>query len=681
MNKGFYLKMAWGNIRKNRNIYLPYLLTAALMAALFYIQSSLSDMVRGSGMQGARSMVSILNASAPVTGIFSLIILFYVNSFIMKQRKREFGLYNVLGMEKRHLARLMGTEVLMMALVSLVFGIGGGALFSQLFFLIFYKVIRMKAELAMTIPVGAVMRTLILFGAAFLLVLFYDVISVIRTKPVELLKSASQGEREPKSHWFTAMTGTLALAGGYILAQSVETPMDAMTWFFLAALLVIIGTYGLFMAGSIVLLKWLKKKESFYYQPRNFISVSGMLYRMKQNAAGLAAICILSTMVMVTVGGSLCVFSGVSSGIRMEYPREYTQALAFSGKREPAEYGELLTSLKETVEEQAEKEGLTVENTLSYSCSNLVYRKTADGWQEEWGDYDNAPRRDELACFQFLTKEDYEANTGKKLNIQKGEVAVYESQEELVDGTLTLSGFSWKVEKIGESMEMAMAPGLSEFKKRVQVIFPDMEDLNDFSVECAERYKEYFGLSEDAGNFFLTCRYFFDVSGAEKVPENFLKSVGELWEAPEGVYISRMADRAEVEELRIQQYGTILFIGFFLALIFLAATVLIIYYKQVTEGYDDRKRFAIMQDIGLSQAEVKKTIHTQVLLVFFLPLGAAVLHMAMAFKALVKMMGMFSVYNVKLFTLCIGFTVIVFGLVYFLVYTVTARTYYKIVTS
>ena len=373
----------------------------------------------------------------------------------------------------------------------------------------------------------------------------------------------------------------------------------------------------------------------------------------------------------------------MSSGIRMEYPREYTLALAFSGKREPEEYGELLTSLKETVKKQAEKDGLTVENTLSYSCSNLVYRKTADGWQAAWGDYDNAPRRDELTCFQFLTKEDYEANTGKKLNIQKGEAAVYESQEGLVDETLAFSKFSWKVEKIKEPMEMAVAPGLSEFEKRVQVIFPDMEDLNDFSAEYARRYNEYLGLSGDAENFFLTCHYFFDVSGTEKVPEDFLKSIGELWEteAQEGIYLSRIADRAEVEEYRIQQYGTILFIGFFLALIFLAATVLIIYYKQVTEGYDDRKRFAIMQDIGLSRAEVKKTIHTQLLLMFFLPLGAAVLHMAMAFKALVKMMGMFSVYNVKLFTLCIGLTVVVFGLVYFLVYTITARTYYKIVTS
>lgn len=596
------------------------------MEALFYIQSSLADMVSVSSMKGAISMVSLLNASTPVTGLFSLIILFYVNSFIMKQRKKEFGLYNVLGMEKRHLVRLMSVEVLMMALISLVFGIGGGALFSQLFFLIFYKMIRMTPDLTLTIPVGAVMRTLLLFGAAFLLVLFYDVLTVIRTKPVELLKSASQGEREPKTHWFSALIGTLALAGGYILAQSVENPMDALMWFFAAALLVIIGTYGLFMAGSIALLKWLKKKENFYYRPANFISVSGMLYRMKQNAAGLAGICILSTMVMVTVGASVCVFFGVQDGIRMEFPREYTIGLTFTGEKEPEEYGAAVESLNEMVEKRAADYGLTVENVLRYSYSNQVYRKTGDGWQQEWGDYANANGMKQLVYFQFVAQEDYEANTGKNLNLQKGEAAVYQSKAGLVEG--------------GE-----------------------------------------LGLSGDEVGTYLSGRYFFDISGEDEVPEDFFGPIQNLWEAPEGTAISWMTDRAELEEYRFQEYGTILFIGFFLALIFLAATVLIIYYKQVTEGYDDRKRFAIMQDIGLSRAEVKRTIRTQVLLVFFLPLGAAVLHMAMAFKALVKMMGMFSVYNVKLFTLCIGLTVVVFGLVYFLVYTITAKTYYKIVTA
>ena len=290
MNKGFYLKMAWGNIRKNRNIYLPYLLAASVMTALFYIQGSLCDMVDISGMKGKRMMSSLLGISTPITGIFSLVILFYVNSFVMKQRKKEFGLYNVLGMEKRHLVRLMSVEILLVAVFSLVFGISGGALFSQLFFLIFYKMIRMEADLTMVIPRGAVTETLTLFGILFCLVLLYDIVAVIRTRPVELLKSESQGEREPKVHGLAALIGVAALTGGYVIAQKVESPMEAMLWFFAVALLVIVGTYGLFMAGSIALLKWMKKRECFYYRPSSFISVSGMLYRMKQNAAGLAGI-------------------------------------------------------------------------------------------------------------------------------------------------------------------------------------------------------------------------------------------------------------------------------------------------------------------------------------------------------------------------------------------------------
>lgn len=251
MNKGFYLKMAWGNIRKNRNIYLPYLLAASVMTALFYIQGSLCDMVDISGMKGKRMMSSLLGISTPITGIFSLVILFYVNSFVMKQRKKEFGLYNVLGMEKRHLARLMSVEILLVAVFSLFFGISGGTLFSQLFFLIFYKMIRMEAELTMVIPRGAVTETLTLFGILFCLVLLYDIVAVIRTRPVELLKSESQGEREPKVHGLAALIGVAALTGGYVIAQKVESPMEAMLWFFAAALLVIIGTYGLFMAEAL----------------------------------------------------------------------------------------------------------------------------------------------------------------------------------------------------------------------------------------------------------------------------------------------------------------------------------------------------------------------------------------------------------------------------------------------
>ena len=688
MNKGFYLKMAWGNIRKNRNIYLPYLLAASVMTALFYIQGSLCDMVDISGMKGKRMMSSLLGISTPITGIFSLVILFYVNSFVMKQRKKEFGLYNVLGMEKRHLVRLMSVEILLVAVFSLVFGISGGALFSQLFFLIFYKMIRMEADLTMVIPRGAVIETLTLFGILFCLVLLYDIVAVIRTRPVELLKSESQGEREPKVHGLAALIGVAALTGGYVIAQKVESPMEAMLWFFAAALLVIVGTYGLFMAGSIALLKWMKKRECFYYRPSSFISVSGMLYRMKQNAAGLAGICILSTMVMVTIGASLCIFSGVSEGVREEYPREYFLQMHYSEDLKPETYQDTTSDVKKLVEAQMEENGSRVENMLSYTRCNMVYRKGKDGYEAEMGDLADTNDYENLVYVQYLLREDYEANTGKKIEIPDDVAAFYESEEGLIPGeTLLFGDYSIKGKRLEEPVETAVASRYSGIKKRVQVLLPGIEEMEKLTESLGKNFETYYGLEEGEGPgamYFLGWNWYFDISGKQEPAEEFLEKLRSSWEtekASEWAYISTFQNRTEEEEYLFQEYGTILFIGFFLGLIFLLATVLIIYYKQVTEGYNDRKRFVIMQDIGLSQAEVKKTIRTQVLLVFFLPLGAAGLHMAMAFKVLVKMMALFSAYNIKLFSLCIGLTVAVFALVYFLVYTVTARIYYKIVSN
>ena len=689
MNKGFYLKMAWGNIRKNRNIYLPYLLAASVMTALFYIQGSLCDMVDISGMKGKRMMGSLLSISTQITGIFSLVILFYVNSFVMKQRKKEFGLYNVLGMEKRHLARLMSVEILLVAVFSLFFGISGGALFSQLFFLIFYKMIRMEADLTMVIPRGAVTETLSLFGILFCLVLLYDIVAVIRTRPVELLRSESQGEREPKVHGLAALIGVAALTGGYVIAQKVESPMEAMLWFFAAALLVIIGTYGLFMAGSIALLKWMKKRERFYYRPSSFISVSGMLYRMKQNAAGLAGICILSTMVMVTIGASLCIFSGVSEGVREEYPREYfLQMRYYVESLKPETYQDTTSDMKKFIKAQMEENGSGVENMLSYTRCNMVYRKGKDGYEAEMGDLADTNDYENLVYVQYLLREDYEANTGKKTELPDDVAAFYESEEGLIPGeTLLFGDYSIKGKRLEEPVETAVASRYSGIKKRVQVLLPGIEEMEKLTESLGRNFETYYGFEEGEGpgaTYFLGWNCYFDISGKQEPAAELLEKLRSSWETEkvsEWAYIYTFQNRTEEEEYLFQEYGTILFIGFFLGLIFLLATVLIIYYKQVTEGYDDRKRFVIMQDIGLSQAEVKKTIRTQVLLVFFLPLGAAGLHMAMAFKVLVKMMALFSAYNIKLFSLCIGLTVAVFALVYFLVYTITARIYYKIVSN
>lgn len=679
MNKGFYTKMAWGNIRKNHHIYLPYFLAAGLVVGLYYIFTSLRIMVRGSEMKGYRTMLSLLSVCTPIAGLFALVILFYVNSFIMKQRKRELGVYNILGMEKRHLARLMVTEVLMMALASLTVGILGGALFSQLVFLLFYNLVRINVQLTFTIPFDAVGETVTLFGIGFLFVMVYDVVSVLKTNPIRLLQESRQGEREPKASWFLVLVGVSALSGGYWLAQSVKTPMEALRIFFIAVLLVIVGTYCLFISGSIAFLKFLKRREHFYYKPSNFISVSGMIYRMKQNAVGLASICILSTTVMATVGSSLSMFVGLEDAVDDEYVRDFYISSSVSEKKDPGdpELEELKEIVERTAENYAGKHDLKVENVLSYLCFTKVLYPTDAGWESEFGSYDDSKYRDELVIFHMMAADDFEKNTGIDLSLEKGEAAFWESSQGLMSDTFTYEDLSFKLHKIDQSIETSVLLG-NTIQNKVQLILPSANDLESLQKAFSKVYREEYGWDEYA-SLPMSYYYFFDLSGDEDNKTAYRENMREGFDDVPN--LAAAYNRDDVMEDYYKEYGTVLFVGLFLALMFLVATVLIIYYKQVTEGYEDRKRFQIMQKVGLSSREVRKTIQKQVLLVFFLPLLTAVIHMLMAFKSIVAMLSLFAVYNKPLYAMCIGCTVVVFGVFYFLVYEITAKTYYKIVVT
>ena len=688
MRKTMFFKMAAGNLKKNCQVYLPFILTLTGMAAIFDIMGALAVSPALDFMLGGGFMREILLMGERIVGIFSLIFLFYTNSFLLKRRKKEFGLYHILGMEKRHVALILVLELFYTVLLGLGLGLLAGTVFYKAVLLLLCRILHAPRILGFEFSVSAFTETVVLFGMVFFLLAIYGVRQIFRSETTELLKSNQTAEREPKNRWFLVLVGLVSLGAGYYLAVTIESPLGAIAYFFLAVVLVIIGTYCLFTAGSIFILKMLKKNKGYYYQSRHFTSVSGMLYRMKQNAAGLAGICILSTMVMVTIGASLCIFSGVGEGVREEYPREYFLQMHYSEDLKPETYQDTTSDVKKLVEAQMEENGSRVENMLSYTRCNMVYRKGKDGYEAEMGDLADTNDYENLVYVQYLLREDYEANTGKKTEIPDDVAAFYESEEGLIPGeTLLFGDYSIKGKRLEEPVETAVASRYSGIKKRVQVLLPGIEEMEKLTESLGKNFETYYGLEEGEGPgamYFLGWNWYFDISGKQEPAEEFLEKLRSSWEtekASEWAYISTFQNRTEEEEYLFQEYGTILFIGFFLGMIFLLATVLIIYYKQVTEGYDDRKRFVIMQDIGLSQAEVKKTIRTQVLLVFFLPLGAAGLHMAMAFKVLVKMMALFSAYNIKLFSLCIGLTVAVFALVYFLVYTVTARIYYKIVSN
>lgn len=685
MNRSIYTKLAISNLKNNRKSYIPYVLTAILTVMMYYMMANLA----ANSPMNQEALQIILSLSVHVIEIFALIFLFYTNSFLIKRRKREIGVYHILGMGKPQLAKMLVIETVVTGAVSILGGIFFGTALAKLMYALLKRMIHYDDKLAFRMSWEIAGNTVLFFTLIFALTLIYNLLQIRLANPIELLHAGSQGEREPKTKWFLTVAGIIFLGIGYYIAITTKEPLKALQLFFVAVICVIIGTYALFTAGSIAFLKLLRKNKNFYYKTKHFISVSGMLYRMKQNAAGLAGICILSTMVMVTIGASLCIFSGVSEGIREEYPREYfLQMHDYVEDLKPETYQDTTSDVKKLVEAQMEENGSRVENMLSYTRCNMVYRKGKDGYEAEMGDLADTNDYENLVYVQYLLREDYEANTGKKTEIPDDVAAFYESEEGLIPGeTLLFGDYSIKGKRLEEPVETAVASWYSGIKKRVQVLLPGIEEMEKLTESLGKNFETYYGLEEGEGPgamYFLGWNWYFDISGKQEPAEEFLEKLRSSWEtekASEWAYISTFQNRTEEEEYLFQEYGTILFIGFFLGLIFLLATVLIIYYKQVTEGYDDRKRFVIMQDIGLSQAEVKKTIRTQVLLVFFLPLGAAGLHMAMAFKVLVKMMALFSAYNIKLFSLCIGLTVAVFALVYFLVYTVTARIYYKIVSN
>ncbi len=655
MNKFFYSRMAVSNIRKNKNIYLPYLLAGTLIVALFYILSSITTMVQQSPMEGGSTMSVILLMSTVICGFFALNILFYINSFIIKRRKKEFGLYSILGMEKRHISIVMFWEVIITGMVSVVCGIVGGALLSQLLFLLLLKIIKLPAALTFQIPLSSVVTTAVLFGVGFAATLVYDVISIMRTDPIALLHSAKQGEKEPKARWLLTLFGLLALGGGYLLSWTVRTPSEAVAVFLLAVLLVIIGTYCLFISGSIVLLKFLRKNKKYYYKPKNFISVSGMIYRMKQNAAGLATICILSTSVLVTLSSTVCLFIGEEDILRVRFDRQvHANCIA------DTQSAQLMQGVAEA---HAQDHGFTVVNDIGYYSFSFPGYRSGDRFDmiDQYGN--------QSFFVEVLALEDYNRITGLAKTLKEGEALVCAGENPLGDDTITLGEKAYQVKG---SFPRPDYLGSLTAGDEFLVVLPKLDDLTSLR-------DTYNSVNDDDHHRSLWYDLEYDVSGDGNLSE-FYGTMRDAYTAKvEHISIVDNIDSARTDFYQL--YGSLMFVGIFFVMLFLIATVLIIYYKQVTEGYDDHDRFQIMQKVGLSDKEVRSTIQKQVLLVFFLPLGTAVLHIVVAFRVLCKLLLVFNMTNTLLFLLCTFGAALAFAVLYFVVYQLTARTYYRIVQA
>lgn len=668
MNK-VYRKLAFTNIKNNGSLYLPYIISGIVTVAMFYIMMFLNNSKGLEKIYGSSYLTSIMALGVGIIAVFSYIFIFYTNSFIIKRRKKEIGVYNILGMEKRHIAKLMGIETVTVALIAIIGGIVTGMLFSKLSILLLYKILAVKETVKFEINFSTIINTLIVFGILYALTLIYNMMQIKLANPIELLRGGNVGEKEPKSKWLMAIIAVGCLAVAYYISFTTENPLKVLSLFFVAVLLVIVGTYLLFIAGSIVFLKMLRKNKKFYYNKKHFAAVSGMIYRMKQNAGGLASICILSTMVLVIIASTVSLYIGLEDELKTRYPMEAVTYVNY------LEVDDNVDSVRDHIRQIIEDEGRTITDEKSYGYFNMLTKqndnsleKTSENDSLGNGTYVNIVTKDALCNLEdSLDEKDIPELTDDS-------VAVYGMKKFNYDSIKILGRkFDVKESKYYKIKKDAYIS--SGFTNEYYIVVNNMDTL----TQIFDLQKEVYG--DRAFTFRNTVGFDFDGTKQQKI--DCVKKINQYLvsdaEKEIGNGTAYVEGRAENEEAVYTLYGGIFFLGIFLGTMFLMVTVMIIFYKQTSEGYDDKDRYEIMEKVGMSNAEVKKSIQSQVRMVFFLPIVTAAIHVAAAFPMLRRLLVMFNLTDTQLMIECMIGTLLVFLAIYYLVFKLTSRTYYKIV--
>lgn len=637
---------------------MPYILTSVLTAMMYYIMDALS---RSSSIVSP-SLQSVLTCAVGVIMVFAVIFLFYTNSFLIKRRKKEIGVYNILGMEKRHIAQMLAVETIVTAVLSIGGGLAFGIIFSKFMYLLLLKIMHYNVGMEFAISGASIRYTLILFVGIFLATLIFNLFQIQLSNPVELLHGGNHGEKEPKTKWILTLAGFVLLGTGYAIAVMTKQPLAAIQRFFTAVICVILGTYALFIAGSVALLKMLRKNKKFYYQTKHFSAVSGMIYRMKQNAVGLANICILSTMVLVMISTTISLYVGMENVLETRYPREVEAKTNVS-------VPESDQAVDRIVEEELKNAGVEAKSMLRYHDGSVAALKQEDGFAlQQFGNY----QIDDVVEVYLIPLNDYDQMENVKSSLAPDEAYVYSTGEDWGKDTVKLGSRTYRVAKELEDLRLAYGRNLVE---SYYFIVPDTGQIREI---LAELYKDS-DMQEDWKEQMLNLNYrvTFDLEGDEEACISALKAMRSRIEGEvrSGFFESRELSREEFYIL----YGGLLFIGIYLGVLFLMATVLIMYYKQISEGYDDRERYQIMQKVGMSKREVRHSIRSQVLMIFFLPLVTAVIHITVAFGVITKLLAVLNLTDVPLFFLCTVVTVVMFVVFYGIVFSLTAREYYKIV--
>lgn len=675
MKFSFYPKLALSSIRKNKKLYLPYILTCIGMVAMYYIIVYLqySDIL--SYMPKTFTLREMFNLGSWVIAIFALIFLFYTNSFLIRRRKKEFGLYNILGMGKKNICVLVLCETVITGIIALAGGLLAGVLFSKLAELVLVNIIKGNISYSLSVSPYAFLSTAAVFCAVFFLLFLNTVFQLRHSNAISLLRSENVGEKPPKGNFILAGIGLILLSAAYYLAITIKNPVSALTIFFVAVIMVIVSTYFLFISGSVTLCRALQKNKKYYYKPQHFVSVSSMVYRMKRNGAGLASICILATMVLVMLSSSASLYFGEEASLSASFPKEINVTASFSSPDDMSD--ENIAALRDSIKEINKKYNVTESNLIDFCSVNVAGVMENGNFQPDVTAYNAAyfDVYEKIYNLTIVSLNDYNRITGKREILNDNEILVYTDNKNFREQKLNLDGENTLTVKDYVDCPFFKTQ-INDIVSSIVIFAPDPST----TVEKLRVLSDYNGQSLLSSNWL----YNFDTNTDGKNQIELRKELYEvllqkLDNTPELKMIS-CESREENREDFYNTFGGLFFLGIILSIVFIFAAVLIIYYKQISEGYEDCARFDIMQKVGITKEGIRKSINSQLLTVFFMPLLFAGMHLAFAFPIISRLLKLFHLNNIMLFAVSSITAFLVFALLYALVYKITSNAYYKIVS-
>ncbi|MGN0777814.1 MAG: FtsX-like permease family protein [Aristaeellaceae bacterium] len=676
MKKGFYLRLAWDGMRKNGRLYIPYILTCIGMVAMHYIVRFLAFSPATSTIRGTEFMREMMLFGSQVMAIFAAIFLFYTHSFLIRRRMKEFGLYNMLGMGKINIARILLWETIVVIVLSLSAGLLMGAAFSKLAELLMLNIMGGSVTYTLSVSMPGLVSTVRVFLPIHLLMMLHSLWLLRRSSAISLLRSENAGEKPPRANWLLGLLGIALLAAAYGLAVSIQDPLTALTWFFIAVVMVIVGTYLTFVSGSVLLCRILQKNKGYYYKANHFVSVSSMAYRMKRNGAGLASICILATMVLVMLASTTCLYFGGEDSLNTRYPQDMNVSARLSGLDAMDSPG--FDSIRAACAAQAEQYGVVPEVMLDYRYVSITGQLTGNVVECDMDKAQIDPLNPYRGVYMlyFVCLEDYNRSCAEPETLAPGECLIYAERSTYTENTLALRGGpGFRVKRVLPQMTtigMSAALTVPSLYVVVPDFTPSLTALN--------------ALSYEHGGVMMTCgwEYGYDLALPEDMHARLVTELElDYIVLPADGSVSKLycESKAENREDFFGTYGSLFMLGIMLSIVFIFAAVLMIYYKQISEGYEDQARFDIMRKVGMTSQDIRRSINAQLLTVFFLPLVMAGVHLTFAFPLVQKLLMLFNLMNVPLLMLTTLASYFIFALFYLLVYRMTANAYYKIVST